>query len=263
MSNTAFSTDRVANVTRIVQGHINNYFSGTLGREFDIAKIINGMIYIESRFNVNAVGNPNPPSRGTIGYKYKNSSAISTVYNIGSPTQKANIDNGLRAVGILQVVGWNYIRGGAPSGICEIQRLRPDLAGPLLVEPGDDPIAPVVGEANLSKALLLGLIVLEGKYRNVYPVAEGYKIKGDPKPTRVFPTKINAAVAGYLGLGIRDRNGTTPEEYSARAVEGSAYFAANGGSPLKISDSKITVASVNGPSTNGTGAERITVPGCA
>lgn len=263
MSNTAFSTDRVAKVTSIVQGHINSYFAGTLGREFNIAKIVNGMIFIESQFNVNAIGDPNPAVPGTTGYKYKNSSAITTVFNSGSPTQKTNINNGLRAIGIMQVVGWNYIKGGAPSGVCEIQRLRPDLAGPLLVQPGDDPIAPVVGEANLSKALLLGLIVLEGKYKNVYPVAEGFKIKGDPKPTRVFKTKINAAVAGYLGLGTRDRNDTTPEVYSARAVGGSAYFAANGGSPLKISDSKITVASANGPSTNGTGAERITVPGCA
>lgn len=118
----------------------------------------------------------------------------------------------------MQVVGWNFVRGASSTGQCEIERLRPDLASILVLNPGVDLIAAYIGEANLNKALLAGLVVLEGKYKAAQANGEGFSLNGDPYK-RIFTSKIAAAVAAYLGLGKSDALGTTPETY-ARSIVG-------------------------------------------
>jgi hypothetical protein len=252
---------RVSKIRDIVKSLVGSHFSSTLGRETDVVNIINALVLQESSFNVNSIGAANSTSKGTAGYSYKTSSAIAAKYTSGNSTERANLDKGVRAVGLMQVVGWNLIKGGAPNGVCELERIRPDLSSTLVVNPGEDIYTAILGEPNMSKAILAGLIVLEGKYKATFANGSGFSVKGDPAK-RTFSSRISGAVAAYLGLGKSDVNGTTPESYSDSIVGGKVYAEANGGNPIKISDSKIVIASSNGPSTNGSNQSPIGSAGC-
>lgn len=259
---------RVTKIKDTIKSLVNQHFSSTLLREPDIVNIVNALIYRESGFNVNAIG----PSVGyyprTSGAAYFNSSAINSKYHspTSTPMERANLYQGLNAIGLMQVMGWYFVRGGSPSGRTELENLRPDLAGPLMVNPGESITSKLLGESNIQNAILAGLIILEGKYRAVRTFSSSagtyFTMPGDPY-SRKFVSKIQAAVSGYLGLGKMDMNGTTAESYSASILGGAAYAKANGAGSLYIRDSETKVASSNGPDTNGTNLAAIKIPGCS
>lgn len=261
MTTTTFSNQRTLKIKDLLRKLVNSHFSNTLGLEDDIVNIVNALVLLESSYNVNAVGPPVSYRPRTGGASYLGSSAISSALVGASPTQVSNIWEGIYGTGLMQVMGWNFVRGAAPSGMCELERLRPDIAGDLLVSPGDSIRAAILGEANMEKALKAGLIMLEGKYRAVSTGPGYFYFKQDAYGRR-FNSKIQAAVAAYLGLGAKDGNNVTPEEYANRIVGGQVYAKANGKDSFKVSDSVVQVASV-GPSTNGIGIAKISTAGCA
>jgi hypothetical protein len=257
------NTNRVTLVKDVVKKLIASSFPSTLGREPDILNIVSALIYKESSFNVNAVGKQVSRGPYTGGGAFLSSSAIRALLTDpgSTSTQINNVYTGLTAVGLMQVMGHYFIRGGSPSGQTELQRSRPDLAAGLLVNPGDNIYTSILGEANIEKAITAGLIILESKYRLISTGDNYFYVKGD-KYQRRFTTKLQGAVSAYLGLGAVDANGTAPEQYAATIMGGSSYVAANGKGSLKIRDSEIRTASSNGPSTNGSTLASISVPGC-
>lgn len=255
------STVRVAKIKDAVKNLLDANFGATLAREPDILNIAAALIHKESRFNVNAIGPAVSTERGTGGFAFVTSSAIIRIYNEGNTTQQSNLALAFRGLGLMQCMGWNFIKGGSPTGVCELDRLRPDLSGSLVVNPGDDLSSIVLGEGNIEKAILAGLIILEGKWRIVQSAGDYFYIKVDPYK-RKFPSRIAGAVAAYLGLGRKDLNNTTPEQYALSILGGQDYVLANGGNSYKIYDSEVKTASSRGPSTNGANYSRITVAGC-
>jgi hypothetical protein len=260
MSVRSYSSEDIAFVKDIIYKLITDKFASTLGRESDIVNIFNALIYYESRYRFeDAISPPNPTRRGTAGFTFLNSSAIQTVLQLGSPTEIANIRKSVSAIGLCQVLAFYFIRGSSPSGICEIQRLRPDLSSGLTVAPGQDPFPLILGRSNSEKAIMSGLIILEGKYRAVRSSGDGFTVAGD-RFKRIFPSKIAGAVGAYLGLGASDINNATPERYSESIVGGSAYLIANGKNSVKIANNN--VQSSNGPKTNGSDKTKISAAGC-
>lgn len=255
--------NRVTKVKDIIGKLVSQHFSATLGREFDIINIVNALVYYESQHNVNAIGKPVSTGYRTGGSAYFNSSAVVSILSNSTttPEQRANLNYGITAIGLMQVMGWNFVRGAAPSGQCELERLRPDIAGPLLVNPGEDILSKILGEANMEKAILAGLIMLEGKYRATNQYGKGFGVQGD-QYRRTFITRLQGAVAAYLGLGVADRNGTTPEKYTNEIVGGATYAKANGKGSLYVRDSEIRLASTSGPGTNGSGLDNLKITGC-
>lgn len=256
------STARVNNIRDKLGKLISQYFGGTLGREPDILNIVCALIYYESRFDTFAVSPKNPTRPGTFGAKFLANSAISSALASATPAQKNAIEQGLCAVGLMQVLGAYFIRGASPTGQAELERLRSDLSSDLLVNPGESVFDKILGEDNIDKALKAGLIILESKYKISIPNGAYYMVKGDAYGRR-FPTKIAGAVAAYLGLGAADMNKTTPEAYSNAIVGGNVYALANGKNPIKISDSILNKISQTGPVTNGSDNNRLSVAGCS
>jgi len=264
-----FSKERVGKVKEIIQGHVNSYFAGTLGAEKDIVNIYAALIFYESTFNAGAVGPRVEPRKGNETYNYLQSSPVQAILKAPNVTaddvvKKRNIEQGFQAMGLGQVMGHYFVKGASPSGRTELERLRPDLASNIVVEPGSDIISQVLGEENMSTQILAGLVILEGKYRNTRLNSEdGYFHVGSNK--RQFPTRIAGAVAAYLGLGSSDVNGTTPESYSSSIVGGTAYKTANfgGGSVLYDVTYRRSPQVAQGPETNGRHRPGIKIPGCA
>ena len=254
-----YSATLVDNIKFALKANIETSFASTLGQVSDIVNIMASQIHFESHYNVDARGIQVSYNRGTTGYSYLNSSAVSYLLQTGTPTQKANIFEGLRGWGLGQVMGWNFVRGGGPSGKCEIENSRPDLAGALCINPGDSIAAHASGVNNISTMVLAQLVLVESKYKNVQAVGGGFMSKGDAYK-RVFPTKIEAAVAAYLGLGAADGNRTTPQAYAASICYGTSYKIANGSS-VSVKQSVTQVAG-SGPTTNGSSKTVITPPGC-
>lgn len=254
----------VANITKIkdtIRSLVNQHFPSTLGKEPDIVNIVNAQILYESGYKYDALGKPVSRAPGTGGYLYLSSSAVTNILNTGDSVQKANVEQGLRAIGLMQVMGWNFVKGGSPSGRSELERLRPDLASTLVVNPGDNIFTPILGEANINKAILAGLIILEGKYKATLPNGNFFTVKGDPYK-RLFVTKLAGALGAYLGLGRSDLNSTTPENYSAQIIGGSTYAKANGVSPIFVASASNRLISSNGPQTNGSAFSGIKQKGC-
>lgn len=243
-----------------LQANISSSFAGTLGQVDDIVRLCLSLMFRESGLDPDGRhGDTVSSNRGTAGYKYLTSSAVLNILNTGNPAQRANIMQGLNAWGLGQVMGWNFVRGGGPAGKCQIEISRPDLAGALCVNPGESIQDKAWGSNNISTMVLASLVILESKYKNVVLTPKGYMSKGDPY-NRVFPSKIEASIAAYLGLGTSDRNGTTPQAYAASICYGNAYVSANGNS-LVIRQSKSQTPG-SGPSTNGSDQKAVVPAGC-
>jgi hypothetical protein len=196
---------------------IKTKFANTLGQAFDIVNVFMALIYTESTFRTDRKSVNNGGAHTEYILKC---SAVSNVYKAGAAQQRANIINSTAAYGLTQVLGYYVIKGCGTTGKSELEKLRPDLAGPLLVPPGTDVATKLNGDNNIDNQLLAGLIVLEGKYVNLAPklVAKG-----------MFSNKLTAAVSAYLGLGKSDAYGTTPEVYANSIIRGAAYQIANNG----------------------------------
>lgn len=251
---------QVAAIRSIIQSEIKDNFQGTLGQVNDIVNIVNALIRLESKHNANAIGPAVSTRIGTIGGDYWNSAAINALKTVWTPEQEDNAKYGIVALGVMQVMGSNFVKGASSTGMCEIERLRPDLAGPLCVAPGESITAKVLDVPNLRNAIRAGLIILEGKYKVTTFDGTMYGVKGDSFNRR-FPSRISAAVAAYLGLGKSDRNGTTPEQYAAEIVGGATYRVANGGGATAVNSATKT-ASIWVAATDGSNQGTVCTPGC-
>lgn len=259
----SFSPNIVQSIKDLVKSHINTYFSNSLAQEQDIVNIVAGLIYFESTYNSRAVGPTVSPTYTNSTGEYYNSSVIQNIFKQGTNLQQAFVKQGLNAVGLMQVMGYNFIKKASKSGKCEIERLRPDLVGTLCVDAGTDLFAIILGPDNISKAILAGLVILEGKFNNVKKVGAYWQVSGD-KQGRSFTSQISGAVGAYLGLGKADINGTTPEGYSASIVGGDAYRIANSSGPNTYQAApKSAIITAGGPTTNGSDKSQISTPGCA
>ena len=230
----------------IITSNISSYFSSTLGTEEKIAEIVLALCQKESSFRNTVFG---PPVTSGSGYMdYYNSTVIKNVLANGSQPQKDNVAQGYRAIGVMQVMGWNFVKGASvKNGVCEIQRLRSDLSDTLCVSPGDNIQAKIMGSSTIL-AVLAGLTLLEGKWKAVKRTAQGWS-----SGSYVYPSRISAAVSAYLGSGASDVLGTTPQAYASSIVGGAAYALANNGSSAGLT------GSVYQTSTKASGGPVITI----
>lgn len=253
-----------AKVKDTIKTLIDTHFTNTLGRENDIVNVVNAIAYHESRYNSTAIGPVVSSLKGTYGYKYITSSTCQIILNnsstdVDTMTKKDNIKKGLRAFGLIQVMGWNVIRGATQTGICEMERLRPDLAPSLIISAGDSLADNFLGEANIEKQLLAGLILLESGYKLCQKSGQNYSIMYNGNEV-TFSSKLAGTVATYIGLGKSDGY-ITPETFINRIMYGEAYIAANGNNTATYTVANNLISS-NGPSSSSTGLKPITVVGC-
>lgn len=232
------SESRRQSIRTYIQKHLNAHFSGTLAKENDIVNIVTALVYQESSFNANAQSPLIAASVSKGSRQFLGLSAISKVYKEGTPQQRSNIENCLRAIGLMQVRASYFVKGGHPSGKAELETMRSDLAGPLVVNPGEAPQSKILGESNMSNAILAGLIVLEAKWKLAKPANGRWQVG-----SHLFSTRIAAAVGAYLGLGKDVVTGMTTEQYVANIVGGKKYQVANGSSAPASKDSQTQTAS--------------------
>jgi hypothetical protein len=207
------------------------------------------LIYKESTFRPNVPGVAYDIfKKGTEAHRYANSSAIKPILSVPG-TPRDNVVKAARAVGLMQVNGYYIIRNTF-EGPGELFRMRPDIAGPLMVNPGEDVYSKLLGEENVDNQLLAGLIVLEDKYR----AAPSLVRKGKYSDTML------ATFGGYLGNGASDQLGTTPEDYAKSIVLGTAYSKANGSAPIYASSN---VEKPNGPTRTAASGSSLVTTGCS
>ncbi len=253
----------VVEVRDSIKNNLNSYFSATLAKEPDIVNIVSALIYFESGFNTNALGPPTSTAVGTGGYSYLNSSVIKSLLSnpATTPTQRINVEKGNQALGLMQVMGREMVKGAGVNGKCRLEIYRPDLASTIAINPGDDPITAFLGNSNIQKIILAGLIMLEGKYKAANYSNGFYYFTAD-KYRRTFSSRLQAGIAAYLGLGRSDLNGTTPNSYASNILGGDAYVKANGAGSTYVAGTISVRVSSRGPSTNGSNLSPIGITGC-
>ncbi len=207
-----------AEVKRLIKTH----FSATLGTINNISNLVLACIYKESSFN--------PAARSVIHgdkqvKRFSKYSAIAAKLSSKDTTEeeRANMRNSVRGYGLMQATGWYIIKGAGPGGQNELSRMRSDLAGPLLVEPGID-VGTILGPTNIVNQLLAGLIILEDKYKTA-----GSKVANPPTRDKPYTSRISATFGGFLGHKGVDANGTNGVGYAASIVQGDSYKIANVG----------------------------------
>lgn len=257
-------TSGVSQVTRqsivdalssVYQSHFKDSFPGVK----DFEKIALAQLYYESHFNNNATKDSGSPDKDFVG-----SSVYSKILGGGNPDQIKNMQVASRLVyGLGQVRGSYLVRGGSRSGICEIERIRPDLAPLICVNPGQDVADTMIGAANISNAIIAALTILQGKFQAVPKImkatANGYVYRD-----RIFSSRIEAAIGAYLGLGIADSNGTTSSAYASSIVGGKAFaIANNAATPAVQTYSNPDATQVaTGPTTDSNGMGKVNIVGC-
>lgn len=251
-TNSAVNDSRRQIIRAAIEKNLTQYFSKSLGKQEDMVNIFTALIFLESRFNVNAtytgaLSYDNEYS-GAADYHY--SPVIQKILQTGNKYQIANEPQGRRAWGLTQSMGWNHIRGASKkNGVCEIERIASKKDGSLVarltVAPGEDVSTILTGESNVENSVLAGLLILESKWDLCKQNSQGWSVG---KSSQVFPSRISASIGAYLGLGKADKFGTTPAMYAASIVGGAMYKTANGTSAPAIRDSKIQYASsTSGP----------------
>lgn len=210
---------------QVIEAEVNNlikqHFSSTLGTITDITKLVLACIYHESRFNTAA--NSGLHSEGHF-QRFKKYPSIAAKYasDKTSEREKVNMRDSVAGFGLMQATGWYAIKGAGPGGKNEFMRMRPDLAGPLLVEPGED-VNKTLGPDKMSNQILAGLIILEDKYR-----AAGSLVSDPPTAAKPYTSKLAATFGGYLGKGT-DKFGSNPMAYASSIIQGDSYRMANSG----------------------------------
>lgn len=244
---------------------LKQHFGSTLNTVPDMVNIFMALMLRESSFNVNAeFSHPLSPFTSSGAFDYQNSTAIQQILTSGEPQKIANESQGRTALGLTQVMGWNVVRGASKAlgGKCLVEKYRHELAGTLCVNPGDDIRSKLQGEGNISNSILAGLVVLESKYNYGPYYKNGNWVVKVNSVELTFPSRIYAAVAGYLGYASGgDANSTTYLAYANDIIGGSFYRLANGSSAPSVYTSNpqsATVASA-GPTTSGTTGS---LPGC-
>lgn len=236
---------------------LSQYFANTLGKETDIVKLIMGLIQTESSFNMNATG----PALSTVASSgardYINSSAIQAVTAKNNAQQYDNVNQGLHALGLMQTMGWNHVKGASASGKQLIEQARPDLVSVLCVNPGESLYAKFLGQANVSNQILAGLAVLEQKYKAVKQSGNSFTIG-----QFTYPSKMQCALQGYIGLSTTDKgNGSSTAAYVASIYYGANYTKANGPGGVMIAG-KSAQDAAGGPNITVASGDNQHPPGC-
>lgn len=205
-----------AEIDKLISAH----FSGTLGTIPEVTKYVLACVYKESTFNskANSGIHGDVQLRRFLGY-----SAISSKMNnpATSEQEKSNMRNSVAGFGLMQATGWYIIRGAGPGGQNELMRMRSDLAGPLLIDPGID-VNTKLGPGMITNQLLAGLIILEDKFKT-----SGSFVANPTTQKKPYTDKITATFGGYLGRGT-DKGGMDPQTYASSIIRGDAYARANG-----------------------------------
>ena len=255
-------------VRGVVSSLIEQHFRGTLGSEPNIVDYVMGLIQAESSFRPSALGltvsemaTTKQKQGSSRARQYMDSDPVEKILATGDPAQRKNIQSGKVAQGLMQVMGWNIVRGGSSRAKrCEIEETRrPDLAQSICVNAGDSIEAKLLGEANIQNNIMAGLLILETKYLTCRRKSGGWSAGG-----AVFQSRLAAAVGAYLGVGGVDlRTNLTAEQYVERILGGESFRIANGrqagGGDIAVRTSQ---ASSSGPETNGSDVPA-TIPGCA
>ncbi|MNK09988.1 hypothetical protein D3C87_279980 [compost metagenome] len=243
----------------IIHNALTSYFKDTLNKENDIENLVMALVQTESSFNYEAKGPSIPLVKSSGARDYFNSTAVSAVYKKGNAQQMSNIEEGLRAWGLMQVMGWNVVKGGstAGGGKTEIERARPDLASQLIISPGESISAKYSGEANVLNQILAGLVILESKWKAAKKVDGGWQIG-----SVIYADRMSCAFRGYIGLGAVDNgNGGSPISYVSTIVNGPNYKAANGPGAVYVANKSAEKAAAGPPITVASGS-KATLPGC-
>lgn len=267
-SKPATSSALAQKVKGVVDSLVKQHFTSTLGTEPNIVEYVMGLIQFESGLRPGIKGpvvSEVPTARQAQGSsrarQYMDSESVKKIRETGDAQQRTNIQSGKVAHGLMQVMGWNIVRGGSSkSKRCEIEETgRADLIARLCVNAGDSIEAKLLGEANMENNVLAGLAILETKYLACRRKSGGWSAGG-----AVFSSRLGAAVGAYLGVGGRDLvTGITADQYVASILGGEAFRVANGSSAGNGTASVRTAqASNTGPGTNGSGSPA-TIPGCA
>jgi hypothetical protein len=203
-----------------VDSLIKKHFSSTLGTIQDVTKLVMACIYKESAFNLNANSGIHGESQLKKFLGFPNIAA--KMRNPATTQQeRVNLRNSVAGFGLMQATGWYLIKGASSNGTSELLRMRSDLAGDLIVEPGTD-INTVLGPNNLANQILVGLIILEDKYK----IAPAY-VSNPPTGARPYSNRAMATFGLYLGKGM-DKFNSTPQAYAASILYGDSYKVANG-----------------------------------
>jgi hypothetical protein len=216
-------------IKQICSTTINNllqqFFANTLGKETDVVKLIMAQIQTESHFNVNAQGPSLNPVNSSGARDYINASAVQSVIGKGISQQSVNIDQGLRAWGVMQSMGWNHVKGGSQKlGKCLVEIARPDLVSRLCVNPGESLAAKLNGQSTVEDQILAGLVVLEQKYKLVKQAGNKFTIG-----QFTYDSRMQATFRGYIGLASNDKgNGSSSEAYVSTIYYGANFTKANG-----------------------------------
>lgn len=253
------NTSLKQSVRVIINNALTAYFSNTLYKETDIENLVMALIQTESSFNPYAKGPAIPLAKSSGARDYFNSSAVASVYNKGVAVQMSNIEDGLRAWGLMQVMGWNFVKGGstAGGGKTELEKARPDLAPQLVINPGESISAKYFGEENIQNQILAGLMILESKWKAAKQVSGGWKIGNI-----TYADRMSCAFRGYIGLGSVDNgNGSSPISYVATIVNGPNYKIANGPGAVYIAN-RDAQQTASGPPITIASASNATIPGC-
>lgn len=248
-------------VRAILDRLIKAHFSGTLGTEPDISNIVMALINRESGFSNIRPGQHVWPTTKPLNTsaRYLNSSVIKAALATGDPVIKYRVEDGLRAWGCMQSMGYNHVLGTF-DGKCEIERVRPEFASRLCVKAGEDISVKMYGEANYENAILAGLIILESKWKALRPVANGFQVG-----KYVFDTRIIGTVSSYLGLAQKDTtSGDTPENYARSILYGKDYKIANGAVSPDVYQARTQTSTqiAKGPTTTPASGKNKTSTGC-
>lgn len=237
---------------------LSQYFASTLNQEKDIVRLIMGQIQYESHFNYNATGPVLSVvnSSGASDYYYSN--PIGNILATGNSVQRSHIVQGQQALGLMQTMGWNQVRGASKkSGKQLIESARPDLAGILCVNPGENLYAKFTGKDTISNQILAGLVVLEQKYKAVKQSGGQFSIG-----PFTYNSRMECAFQGYIGLALTDKgNGSSTSAYVASIYYGAAFKSANGAGGVTVPNPSATAAA-NGPNITIASGDNQHPPGC-
>lgn len=244
----------------IVSSQLKQFFGSTLNTENNIVSYIMAQIQAESSFNTVDAQGPTLSVISSSGARdYKNSSPVQNILAKGGSPQSINVDQGLRAWGCLQTMGWNQVKGASlKSGKCLIEQARPDLVSRLCINPGESLQAKFNGSGTLENQILAGLVVLESKYKTVKKVNGGYQVG-----TFIYPDKMSATFQAYIGLATSDLgNGSSTAAYVASIMGGSNYKKANGSSTIVVSNGTAQQTQSSGPAVTQASGDNQHPVGC-
>jgi hypothetical protein len=248
--------------TTTITSLLNQYFANTLNKEKDIVRLVMGMIQAESSFNVNAVGPALNPvtSSGAADYAY--SQAIINAVNTGGTIALNNANQGVHALGLMQTMGWNHIKGASKkNGKQLIEIARPDLVSVLCINPGENLFDKFLGQANVSNQILAGLVVLEQKWKATKQVGGQFQIGSGPN-TFTYPSRMQCAIQGYIGLSSTDKgNGSSTSSYVANIYYGSAFNSGNSPGGPGVQNATAS-SSANGPTITSASGDNQHPYGC-